>query len=306
MTHDSQIHTAETQTNGFQVNFKDALNLAEGVLGNNVLASPASGEMTFIPTSTAGLGLPGVNLEPFRYLLNGVTRIFSGLKNASKNKKQLLSVMILTITWLLLTVLPILGISPGFFTYLNFLTFAQGGLDNGISGIIGGTIGKGVFAYFLFSLLMPGKGIKMFAGVGGGVKNLFGSLKVKNKEILALMLLAFSVALFAYKFMTGDASLQNSMAGIAAFFISVRALASKGGFLRGFASSILNKHFKNLLPADIANINPIIAGWTAGFGFAVFLSAMGIGAMCTFVAILLFITALIVFLVAGKKKEGAV
>lgn len=304
MTPEPNLATSETQTNAFPVTFKDALNLADGVLGNNVRASAASGEMTFIPTSTTGLGLPGIELGPFRYLLDGVVRIFSGFKNALKNKKQLISAVILTITWVLLTVLPILGISPAIFTYLNFFTFAQGGLNNGISGIIGGTIGKGVFGYFLFVLIMPEAGTKIFAGVGDGVRNLLGSLAVKNKKTGALMLLASSVSLLIYKFMTGDASLQNSMAGIAAFFISVRALDNKAGFLRGLVTSILNRYFKTLA-ADIANINPIIAGWAAGFAFAVLLSALGIGAICSLLGILLLIGAMVLLMVSGNKKEGA-
>jgi hypothetical protein len=178
-------------------------------------------------------------------------------------------------------------------------------LENGVSGIIGGTIGKGVFGYFLFTLIMPGNDMKMFAGVGNGVKNLFGSLAVKNKKMLALMLLAIGVALLTYKFMTGDASLQNSMAGIAAFFISARALGSKAGFLRGFVTSILNKYYKTLA-ADLASINPIIAGWTAGFALAVLLSALGIGAICSLFGVLLLIVAVILMLVTGKKKEGVV
>jgi hypothetical protein len=261
--------------------------------------------MTFIQSSIPGVDLYALNIGPIKYLLDGMVRFLSGLKNALKSKKQFISVIILTLMWLVLSVLPILGISPSFFKYLNFLTLAQGGLGNGVTGIIGGTIGKGVFAYFLFALIIPKQGPKLFAGVGAGIKNLFGSLSIKNMKMLALMLIGISASLLTYKFLTGDATLQNSMAGIAAFFVSVRALANKAGFLRGFVTSIVKKYFKNIA-TDITNVNRIIAGWTAGFALAVVLSAAGIGSLCLLAGILLLIVAIVLAMVSGKRKGAAV
>lgn len=295
----------EVQESGFQLNLNEAVNLAQGLLGNNVLASASSGEMTFIQSSTAGLGLPDSNVDPFRYLFDGIVRIVSGLKNALGNKKHLLRVIILAFLWLVLAILPALGVFSPVFTFLNFFTFAQGGLGNGLTGIIGGTIGKGVFAYFLFSIIMPGKGAKVFLGVGVGVKKMFGSLMVKNTKMLALTLFGISSALLVYKFLTGDPSLQNSMVGIAAFFISARALANKAGFLRGFINSLFMKLFTNLA-GDIANVNRLIAGWTAGFGFAVLLSALGLGVIGGLLGGLALIVAIILALVSKKGKEVAV
>jgi len=135
------------------------------------------------------------------------------------------------------------------------------------------------------------------------VKILFGALAPKNKKVIALQLLGIGAALIIYNFLTGEASLQNSFVGIAAFFVSARALSNKAGFLRGFLSSIARKYLKSV-PADFSPVNRIAAGWTLGFALAVLLSASGIGAICYLVGIPLLIIAVILNIISGKRKES--
>jgi hypothetical protein len=278
---------------------------------NIVPASEMGGEISFEHAPVlgtgggAGLNLP-IDVGPLRYLSSGLIRGIKGIPKGIKNKKQLVLTIIMVLTWITLIVLPILKINPPAFKILSFLTCAQGGLKNGISGIIGGTIGKGIWAYFIFSLIMPILSGKMpFAGVGGGLKKLFASLAVKNKRMLTLLLLGISLALISYNFLAGEASLQNSMVGIAAFFVSVRALGSKTVFLRGFVTSFVRKRSQVVLP-DLNMIDRFMAGWALGFAFAVLLSATNSSNIAYFCGFLLLIVALILYKLSGKSKEVAV
>ncbi|MGE5421777.1 MAG: hypothetical protein ACM3QW_00805 [Ignavibacteriales bacterium] len=279
------------------------------MLTNVVPASEIGGEVVFdhaplVTEAGADLNLP-VDIGPLKYLLGSLSSFIKGIAKAANNKKQLVIVILMVLTWIALTVLPIFKINPPAFKILNFLTFAQGGLNNGIPGIIGGTIGRGIWAYFVFLLIMPVLSGKMpFSGMGQGLKTLFASLAGNNKRMVALLLFGTSLALISYNFMAGQASLQNSMVGIAAFFVSVRALNNKAGFLRGFVSSLLRKGSGGVLP-DINMINRFMAGWAWGFALAVLLSSVNFSIIAYLFGLLLLLAALILYKKSGSSQEVA-
>lgn len=281
------------------------------MLTNIVPASEMGGEISFDHTPDlgtvvrAGSNLP-VDIGPLKYLSSVLIRGIKGIPKVFKNKKQLVLIILMALTWIALTVLPILKINPPAFKILSFLTCAQGGLKNGIPGIIGGTIGKGIWAYFIFTLIMPILSGKMpFAGVGGGLKTLFASLAIDNKRMLALLLLGMSLALISYNFLSGEASLQNSMVGIAAFFVSVRALSNKAGFLREFVTTFVRKRSKGVMP-DFNMINRFMAGWACGFALAVLLSLTNFSIIAYLFGAVLLLVALILHKNSGKSKGVAV
>jgi hypothetical protein len=281
------------------------------MLTNIVPASEMGGEISFEHAPVlgtgegAGLNLP-IDVGPLKYLSSVLIRGIKGIPKVFKNKKQLVLTIIMILTWIALIVLPILKINPPAFKILNFLTCAQVGLKNGIPGIIGGTIGKGIWAYFIFSLIMPILSGKMpFAGVGGGLKKLLASLAIKNKRMLTLLLLGMSLALISYNFLAGEASVQNSMVGIAAFFVSVRALSNEAGFLREFVTTFVRERSKGIMP-DFNMINRFMAGWACGFALAVLLSSTSFSNIAYFCGFLLLIVALILYKLSGKSKEVAV
>lgn len=217
------------------ISHKAVLAAAGQLMGNTAPAAPAGGDMVFNQAMPAMGGIiPGVELGPIKYLFGSVGRVLKGITGVFKDKKRGIPVLVISLLWLLLLMLPALGVNTSALRYLNFLTFAQGGASGGMLGMTGGLIGKGIFAYFICLFFTGGKPL---AGLGRGLKNLFGSFAVKDKKALASLLAGVGLALISYNFITGTASLQNSMAGIAAFLLSLRALANRGGFLRGFIMS---------------------------------------------------------------------
>lgn len=140
------------------------------------------------------------------------------------------------------------------------------------------------------------------AGLGSGLKSLFGSFGFRDKKGFASILLGVGLALIGYNFLTGNASIQNSMAGIAAFLLSLRALANKRGFLYGFFRSFIGKSGKAAVP-DSSNITRIMAGWTSGFGLGVLLSLTGISNIGYLAGIILVIAAVALKIIFGRKEE---
>lgn len=271
------------------------------ILGNTSFASAVGGEMVFTQQiSTANSVLSTIG--PLKYLFNGIVSIFKNFKGVLRDKKKWIPAIIMTIIWVTVAILPTLGVAGTPMRYLYFLTFARGGMGQGLSRLIGGTLGKGLFAYFVTSLIIPiFSGKKPFKGIGGGIKTLFNSFAVKDIRGLNPIFLGGGLALIAYNFLTGSAIIQNSMIGIVGFIMGLRGLSRKTGFLRGFIISFAKKSSKNK-HVDSYYINKIIAGVTTGFALSIPLSTIGFGYICYVIGVFLIGVAIILKIIVGKKK----
>ncbi|MDD4297203.1 MAG: zinc ribbon domain-containing protein [Ruminiclostridium sp.] len=242
---------------------------------NIAFASATAGESRFAHALPGAGELPAA-IGPLKVLSQGLSGLFRGFGSAIKDKKRLIPALILALLWFILTLLPLLGINPMPVRWLSFLSFAQGGTSGGLLGVVGGIMGKGVFAYFLMSLVIPlTRGQKPFAGIGSGIKSFFQVLRSKNPSRFTPLLIGAGIALIFYNFFAGIALLQNSMAGIAALLLSLRALSSKTGFLKRFLGAFTkNKNVKGSFVSD--RVNGIIAGMVSGFTLSIPLSALNI------------------------------
>ncbi len=292
------VPLAQTRTQGRSIEPREIMSAAGRLMGNTTMAAAVPGEMSFTQAMPViGGVVPEAGIGPLRYLFASGGRIMKGMAGLFKNKKRLLAVIVLSLIWLLLLILPALGVNASVLRYLSFLTFAQGGAGGSYLSMVGGIIGKGVFAYFIAALFTGGKPLP---GMGSGLKILLGAFAAKDKRSLSVLLLGIGLALIGYNFITGNASLQNSMAGIAAFLISLRALTQKTGFLRGFLQALFNK--KGSMP-DTSRITRIMAGWTAGFALGIPLSSTGISMIGYAVGIVLILASIVLSILSGSKKE---
>ncbi len=273
----------------------------EQILGNTSVASAVGGEMVFtqqIPSINSALSTVG----PLKYLLINIVSIFKNFKGVLRDKKKLIPAIIMTIIWVTVSILPTIGITGTPIRYLSFLTFARGGMGQGLTRLIGGTLGKGLFAYFVTSLILPiFSGKKTFKGIGGGIKTLFNSFAVKDIKGLTPIFLGGGLGLIAYNFLTGNAIIQNSMIGIVGFIMGLRGLSRKTGFLRGFIMSFTNKSSKEK-HVDSFYINKIIAGFTWGFALSIPLSTIGFSYTCYYTGVFFIGVAILLKIFVGKKK----
>jgi hypothetical protein len=173
-----------------------------------------------------------------------------------------------------------------------------------VGGIIGASLGKGIISYFIFSFIIPlFSGGKPFAKLGTGLKNLYSAFSVKSFTTYGYLLLGLGASLLAYNFMTGNASLQNSMVGIVSFFISLKASSNKRGFLRGLLLSITT-HLARSRQLDTSFITRFMVGWTLGFAVAIPLSATGIGFIGYGTGILTVIAGVILLVFFSAKRKA--
>lgn len=193
--------------------------------------------------------------------------------NFLKNPKQLISMAALALFWLVLSLLAARGINPLPVKVLSFLTFAQGGMYAGAWGAVGGVIGKAVFAYFFSVLIMPlFSGKNPFKQMGAGFKGLSAGLAIQSGSAAAELMLGLGPALILFNFFTGNASLVNSMAGVAGFFLALKMLWSRGGLVRSLLITGACKLSRGRIPSEIT-INRAVSGFAAGSALGVVLSA---------------------------------
>lgn len=262
-------------------------------------ASPLSGESAFVvPPFNQVAGVMSA-ISPFTTLVSGMKRIFISFKSAFKNKKALIPAVILAVTWIVLTVLPMFQINPLPVKLLSWLTFAQGGVSNHFIRMIGGIIGKGVVASFVISLFSGGN---PFGKIKSGIKNMRTSFRCSSLGQAGALLLGMGFALVSYNFMAGFSSFAQSMVGISALFMTLRSLGSSGGFFRRFIGGFTAKKGS---PVNMSIVNRIFAGMTTGFGVAIALSALP-WAYAPYVIGLIPIVAGMIFLMIGKTKKEVV
>jgi len=257
--------------------------------GGNFYASASAGVMTFggdSPISTLGSALGSAGgaaggalqaLSPAKVLISGATGVVKGIGAAFKDKKKLLPAVILAATWIVLTLLPALGINPIPMQWLSWLTFAQGGMRGGIggaalgtvTGFLGGVLGKGIFAglitAFITAIIHKRSPLK---SISDGFRHLLPAFNFKDKSNIGFVLTGAGLAFIGYNFMAGTASLTGTMAGIAAFLMTLKALGGKAGFLRDLLGGFLAKNKKE----DTGAVNAVIAGMASGFALSVPLS----------------------------------
>ncbi len=271
---------------------------------NNILrASASDGEMIFVQSPCLIDDVQPIILSPIKYLLQSAKKLMQDIKVILKDKKKRMPALIMTLIWGLFMIINItLSANSSIFNVFNFLTFSNGGMNAGISGMVGGTIGRGIIAYFVSVSILPLlKGKKLFLSTKDGFKNLVKVVVVKNIKSQTSIFVGAGLALISYNFLTGNASIQNSMIGIVSFIMSIRILSSKNSFLRGFLVSFMNKYTKNKV-SDSLSINRILAGCTLGFVIAVALSVTGISSICYIVGLLSIIVAIIIKIAVKNNK----
>lgn len=270
------------------------------IIGNTQFADRQGGEMIFTQS------LPSINgtediLGPIKYLLNGIENIFKGFKSIFSDKKKLITAIALITIWIVLALFPMFGIGNRFLRFLSFLTFASGGMGRGIVNMIGGIVGKSIYAYFIVALILPiFSGNNPFKGIGGGFNILFKSFAVKDMNGISPLLIGSGVSLVIYNFLNAYGILLNSIIGIVGFLMALRALSSKTGFLRGFINSLINKFNKKQL-MNTSFANSIIAGMTSGFAIAILLSFIPFPRISYIVGILFILVGVIIKLVGEKS-----
>lgn len=209
-----------------------------GTAGQEVLlfsASPEGGETALgilgpdLPAASAMI--PG----PLKALGGGLKSFFASLAAAFREPKRLIPALVLAVLWLVLDILKVRGVESQATRILSFLSFAQGGMEGGAAGLIGGVLGKGLAAGAVTSVVG-----RLGKKPGGEKRNLGSSLKGGfgfTKDSLWPYLAGVGAALLLYLFISGGALKMTFMAGLASAYLAARS-ALENGFLKRLFSSV--------------------------------------------------------------------
>jgi len=298
---------------------KMAASVVSQIMGGGTFnASASAGVMTLggdspiSPFGSAGgaVGDALQALNPVKVLVSGAIGVIKGIGAAFKDKKKWLPAIILAVTWILLTLLPMFGINPVPMQFLSWLTFAQGGMRGGIggaalstaTGFLGGVLGKGVFAglitSFITALIHKQNPLK---SIGGGFGQMFSMFSLKDKSNIGFMLMGTGIAFVGYNFMAGTASLTGTMAGIAAFLMTLKSLGSGAGFLRNLLGGFFAKNKK----VNTQAVNTVMAGMASGFALSIPLSIVPWAFTPYAVGAVLLIAGIVLAIVLKNNKEVA-
>lgn len=245
---------------------KKIANVISSLVAKNVKASETAGEFVAGRCSDSSKVIP----KPLAVIKQGVQKLIGSVRTVIKDPKQLMPVIIFTVLWLIVDLLPALGINPFPVSLLSFLSFGQAGMGNSVKRVLGGAFGKGVFAGFAVSLLSsdPLNSVKSTAQkIKSGPKEFFKNLKNKyiapGKGVAAFYILGLSIAVLLFDAMA-PITAWSLCGGAAATAMSARALTGNG-FLKKLFTSIYASWGSQKVQE---RTNAILKGITTGFGFS--------------------------------------
>ena len=236
------------------------------------------------------INIPDPTMGPVGFTVSSFKVAISGIGTILKKPKIILTTLFISALQAVLSYLKIHMPTSFLVTIGSFFTFAQGGMYAGILGAVGGVMGKGIYAWFMNTLF--------FSSSKSKIKNEHNvKTERKTKGKLALFLAGIGTALIAYNFLTGNASIENSVIGITAIAACVRAIKRKNGFLIGLICSFTKGRMSRNMAANA------IKGMVLGFLAGVISSLKFTGIFCYIAGAIIFIIALI--LLAGRKRTVA-
>ncbi len=242
---------------------------------------------------------------PVKFIAASIRRGTTSMVSYFRNPRKMIPILVLAVVWLVLSVLPAMGINPLPVKILSFVTFAQGGMYGGFWGAAGGILGKAVFAWFFSALLIPLVTGKVSGkGFGAGMKQFFAGFYIQGLGVLAALLAGIGLALIIFNFLSGNASIINSMPGIVGIIMAIRIGFRRSGFFWGLMLSFANKKSKGKIPTNMT-INHMAAGYATGSLTGVALSAVSVPYL-PYLAGAIFIVISIVISIAAKARKEAI
>jgi len=234
-----------------------------------------------------------VQRGPILYILAGAKQSFKGIGQLFKHPKILLPVLIMVVLWVVLSYWKLANPNNEFVMILSFFTFAQGGMYGGYLGAIGGILGKGFMAWVVTRIFMP-KSMKEQVKKTAEIKR---TKKEKNGlKVLGLFITGVGLAFIVYRFISGNASVENSMFGIIACITSIKAKSNEDGFMNGWIRSFSKGKMSKKLARKL------IGGMTFGFVCSIVMSFLSIASLLYSTGFILLLIGLTISIFTSSKK----
>ena len=229
----------------------------------------------------------------FAMLLNEV-------KDLLKHPKKLLPTIILSVVWLVFSMLSTFGANIPILRFLYTLTYSNGGMFGGFFGAVGGIFGKAVFAAVVNTIVLSLVAKKNpFANAAKSCKEMFGKAAFSGLSAISPFLIGAGAGLILYWFFNITSSTTNCAVAVVGAVGAFTAIGKKNGIITSLVYTVTGKLTKGKFPSQVT-VNRTITGFSAGFALGLPLTFVRFGWMLFLIGAVI-LAAGIAFAVLGKK-----
>lgn len=221
---------------------------------------------------------------------DGFMRIINSFKNVFKNKRVMITTIVMIVVWLILDIINGSGNDSIVIKILSFMTFANAGMNGGIFGFIGGVIGKGVFTGAVVSI------VNSIGKKNNGFFRDFKEIFNVGKGNVFPYIFGIGIAFFGFLLISGGMTRLSFMGGIGAAYVFTKASARQG-FAQNFFASIFAKG-QNKIPSFVPSI---IKGISIGFMGASLIGLTGINLILYLFGFIAFNLGLVMTIISAVK-----
>ena len=244
------------------------MNTASFQADQSVPAPKVAGEIFAGEIELAGAGVLQTVKGPIGGIFSGIGSCLSGILDIFRKKSALAGTVLAAVLWGALWYLRDSG-SP-VVRILSLITYSDGGFEDTVAGMIGGTLGKGTVLAAIASLFTGGLS-GMFKGIGA----LFTG-KGEKRGIAGMLLGTMAGAALFYVFSGFSASVSSAAAGIAGAVLSLEALGSGKGKLFELAGSLTSRRTGGTRALSSGSRCSLLTGLVIGFGISAAIAASGV------------------------------
>ena len=229
-----------------------------------------------------------------------IAMLINEVKGLLRNPKKLLPTIILSIVWMLFSIMSAMGANIPILRFLYMLTYSNGGMFGGFFGAVGGIFGKAVFATVVNTLVLSLVAKKNpFANAVKSVKGIFGKAAFSGLSAISPFLIGAGSGLLLYWLFNITSSPVNCAVAVVGAVGAFSAIGKKNGIITSLVYTVAGKLTKGRFPSQVT-VNRLITGFSAGFALGLPLTFVRFGWLLFLVGAVI-LAAGIAFAVFGKK-----
>ena len=229
-----------------------------------------------------------------------IATLVNEVKDLIRHPKKLLPTIILSVVWMVFSMLSTFGVNIPILRFLYTLTYSNGGMFGGFFGAVGGIFGKAVFAAVVNTIVLSLVAKKNpFANAAKSLKGIFGKAAFSGLSAISPFLIGAGSGLVLYWFFNITSSPVNCSVAVVGAVGAFTALGKKNGLLTSLVYTVTGKLTKGKFPSQVT-VNRTITGFSSGFALGLPLTFVRFGWLLFLVGALI-LTLGIVFSIVGKK-----
>lgn len=229
-----------------------------------------------------------------------VSVFLNEVKDLLKHPKKLLPTIILSVIWMVFSMLSTFGVNIPVLRFLYTLTYSNGGMFGGFFGAVGGIFGKAVFAAVVNTIVLSLVAKKNpFANAAKSLKGIFGKAAFIGLSSISPFLIGAGSGLLLYWFFNITSSTTNCAVAVVGAVGAFSAIGKKNGIITSLVYTVTGKLTKGKFPSQVT-VNRTITGFSAGFALGLPLTFVRFGWLLFLIGAII-LAAGIAFAVLGKK-----